>query len=309
MEFDDLIDRVAAASLPPAPSATVAPVPGLVAHIDGDALAYHAAGPDHMPAGQCRSNIRRRVQRLQKLTGATLVVMHLTAPASHKGHRYLIAETRPYQGQRKSGRKPRNWQAARDYMTTHDGSEFVLKTWTEREADDGIAYCTHETYGRKGLQVIHADDKDMRMFGGLHLNWRTWHLTAVPHDAYEVWGDDGLLYGHKWFWLQLITGDTADNIPGLPNQGEKAGYQALAGTTCDADAYAAVAALYARRLGGGWERYLCEQAGLLWMRRGRKADVLDFLSLDVFPHNVQEAARDMADRVQDKKRALEALRE
>lgn len=307
MHLDDLIDLVAAATLPPAPTAMVPPNPELVAHIDGDGLAYYAAGNDNMPAGYVRSRVRRRVERLKRVTGATTVVMHLTCPSSHKGERFLIAESRPYQGNRKSKKKMKNWQAARNFLTEHDGSEFIPKLWTSREADDGMAYCSYATYDRKGLQVIHADDKDMRMFPGIHVNWRTWHHTVVPRGAFEVIGDDGLLYGHKWFWTQMITGDTADYIPGLPDQGPAAAATCLAQAHDNASAYAAVAALYARRMGEGWERYMCEQAALLWMRTGRSADVLEFLDLGVFPQHVLEAAWHLADRVQEKRRALEAL--
>lgn len=309
MNLDDLIDLVAAATLPPAPTATVPPDPNLVAHIDGDGLAYSAAGHDNMHPSYCRSRIRKRVKKLQDVTGATTVVMHLTCGSSHKGERFLVAQFKPYQGNRKKSKHPKNWQAARDVLTDHDGSEFIPKTWKNREADDGMAYCTHATYERKGLQVIHADDKDMRMFAGIHVNWRTWHHTIVPHGAFEVIGDDGLLYGHKWFWTQMVTGDSADHIPGLPNQGPAAAEECLRRTTDNASAYAAVAALYARRLGEGWETHLVEQAALLWMRTGRTADVLDFLSLGVFPHNVQEAAWHLADRVQEQRRALEALKQ
>lgn len=309
MDFDSVIDKVAETAKPPASMARVSPVPGRVAHIDGDGLGYWAAGKDTMPAGQCRQNVIRRVEKVMRLTGATTVVMHLTCGGSDKGARGLVAVTKPYQGNRRGSKKPKNWQAARDVMTDHDGSRYIPKIWRDREADDGMAYYTHTTYERKGLQVIHADDKDMRMFAGLHLNWRTFHLTEVPRGAYEVWGDDGLLYGHKWFWMQMVMGDGVDNIPGLPSCGEVTAQETLEGTTDNTSAYAAVAALYAARKGEGWEHYMVEQAALLWMRTDRHADPRDFLTLGVFPTNVQEAAQEMAERVRLQREYLESLKE
>lgn len=308
MDYDSIIAQAAEAVKEPPKHIRATPNPKLVAHLDGDYMAYYHAGKDSTPAGQCRQSILARVRNVKRVTGATTVVVHLTCGSSNKGERYLIAETTPYQQQRKSSKRPRNWGICRDIMTDHDGPQFTPKVWKNREADDGIAYVTHATAEHRGLHVIHTADKDMRMFAGIHLNWNTWDQTVVPYGAYEVWGEDGLLYGHKWFWQQMIQGDTADHIPGLPRQGEVAATAALAGTTCNADAYAAVAALYARRMGEGWESYLCEQAALLWMRVDRHADVLDFLRLGVFPHNVQEAAWHMADRVRLKREQLEKLK-
>lgn len=311
-DFDNLIDAVAAASLPPAPTARVSPVPGLVAHVDGDYMAYFAAGKDTMHHAQCRNNILARCRKLQRVTGATKVIMHLTCGGSDKGGRFLIAEFQPYQKQRKGSKKPLNWQAARDAMTDHDGSAFIPKIWRDREADDGMAYWSDIPRSRGDaldIHVIHAADKDMRMFAGLHVNWKTWHHTLVPHGAFEVIGDDGLLYGHKWFWQQMLEGDSADAIPGLPGCGKTTAPKLLAHTTDNTTAYAAVETAYKARMGEHWQTHMVEQAALLWMRQSRTADVLDFLSLGVFPHSVQEAAWIMADRLRDKRRALEALKE
>jgi DNA polymerase-1 len=116
-----------------------------------------------------------------------------------------------------------------------------------------------------------------------------------------------LLYGHKWFWSQLVTGDTADFIPGLPGQGSKAAEKLLAGTKSNQDAYEAVSGLYKARVGAGWASYLVEQAGLLWMRTGAVGEVLDFLSLGVFCPEAQEAALALARRVDAAAQALAEL--
>lgn len=308
MDFnlDDLVGQVLDTYTPDPKFAEVPTVPGLVAHIDGDLLAYFA-GTAPTP-GAVRSAIQSRVARLKKVSGAETVVMHLTCGGSHKGERYLIAESRPYQGNRKKAQKPKHWQFARDLLTDHDGKLFKVKTWTTREADDGMAYITNYRAEQGILVPIMARDKDMRVFPGIHFDWETWERIEVPLGAYEVHGSNGLLYGAKWFWWQMIEGDTADHIPGIPKGGPALAEQTLSGTTCNADAYAAVAALYARRLGEGWERYLVEQAALLWMRQDRDASPLDFLRLGVFPHNVQEAAWHMADRVRLQRQHLESLR-
>lgn len=308
MDLASLVDQVASAA--PMPSLDyAAPDAKLVAHIDGDYLAYYAAGSNDTAAGTARRNVLHRVDKIRFLTGASRVVMHLTSGMSTKGDRFLAATSKPYQGQR-TGSKPVNWHALRDYMEGHNGSIFEPKLWTTREADDGIAYVTHTMAESRGqLQVIHTADKDMRMFAGLHVNWKTWQKTEVPLGAFDVLGADGLQYGHKWFWLQMLKGDTADFIPGLPGVGDATADAALRGATCNEEAYDLVSKLYLRKMGTGrWADYLVEQAALLWMRVDRDASLLDFLRLGVFDECVHEAAFALADKVQQRKDNLEALR-
>lgn len=307
MDIDALVSQVAAAAPMPAVD-NPAPCSWLTAGIDGDYMAYFAAGSDNTAPGLARLSVLKRVDKVRRLTGAEKVIMHLTAGNSTKGDRFLVAETQKYQGQRAGSKKPRNWGFLRDFMEGHDGSRFTPKLWYTREADDGMAYVMHAlAEHKKQLHVVHTADKDMRMFAGLHLNWKTWHKTVVPLGAYDVQGADGLQYGHKWFWIQMLTGDTADFIPGLHNVGKVTAEAALAGTQSNADAYRAVEDMYRRKLGPGWERFMVEQAVLLWMRVDRHASLLDFLRLGVFPHSVLEAAWHMVDRVQEQKDYLENL--
>lgn len=307
MDIDALVSQVAEAA--PMPALDVqAPCSWLTAHIDGDYMAYYAAGSDNTSPGLARQSVLSRVAKVRRLSGAESVVMHLTSGGSTKGDRFLAAQTQPYQGQRAGSKKPRNWGFLREYMEGHSGQFFTPKLWTTREADDGMAYLSHTLAELKGqLHVIHTADKDMRMFAGVHLNWKTWDKVVVPLGAYDILGSDGLQYGHKWFWMQMLMGDTADHIPGLPNVGKVTAEDALRGTTCNAEGYCAAERLYRAKLGAGWERYMVEQAVLLWMRVDRHASLLDFLRLDVFPACVQEAAWYTADRVQEERDYLENL--
>lgn len=290
------------------PFATIVPVvPGLTAHLDGDFMAYFASGSDTLAPGDARRNIIKRVAKVQQLTGAERVIMHLTAGWSDKAGRYHCATERPYQAQRKGSRKPDNWDFCRSYMETHDGSLFTPKLWTDREADDGMAYLTHTLATHKGeLHVIHSADKDMRMFAGIHLSW-DYHLTRVPLGAYDVVGEDGLQYGHKWFWTQMLQGDTADNIPGLVGVGEGTAQARLADTTSNAEASAIVRGMYSAHHGDGWEERFVEQAALLWMRTDRAASTTDFLTLGVFGSEVTAAAHRLSAHVEEQRAYIRSL--
>lgn len=278
---------------------TVDTFPGITVHVDGDYLAYYASGKDTLPAGEAWQNVTKRVAKLKRLTGADKVYMHLTAATSHKGHRFHVAYTQPYQGQRNHSKRPDNWEYLRERLENHDGSYYTPKLLADREADDACAHVL-ETLARSTgkLHVVHYRDKDFRMFAGQHLSWDFEHCVRVPVGSYEVVGTDGLTYGHKWFWLQMLHGDTADHIPGVQGIGPAKAEAALAGTTNNAEACAIVRALY-----DDDDRFV-EQSSLLWMRVGRQAPVDDFLSLGVFGPAVLQATGRMQQRVRESLAAL-----
>lgn len=282
----------------------------VVAHVDGDYAAYFCAGREGCSAGDARRNVLSRVSHLKHVSGADRVVMHLTHGASTKGDRFLAATTQPYQGQRVSSRKPENWAFLREWMETYDGPHFKTKVWLTREADDGMAYVSTGAAEHTGiLHVIHSADKDMRMFCGIHVAWDNYGITEVPLGTYDLVGKNGLQYGHKWFWMQMLTGDGADHIPGLPKVGEVTAEKLLLGTTSNSDAAGMVYGMYRAKMGEEWQRYFAEQAVLLWMRTDRDANLLDVLQLGVFGDNLLSAFQTLDEEVRDKRQALGALKQ
>jgi len=245
-------------------------VPGRVVHVDGDYLAYFASGGDEMRVDVSRRVAVERMAAVRELAGAERVHLHLSARASTKGERYHIAVTQPYQGQRSSSRRPKNWGAVREFLETADPQILRVKRieWFDREADDGFAAAALTAVNPVETVAIHTADKDMRMLPGLHLAWKDYARTEVPKGSYEVIGPyDGKVYGTKWFWMQMLTGDNADHIPGIRNVGEQKALKALAGTTCNAEAYEVVEDEYRKFKGDDWADYFVEQAGLLWLRK------------------------------------------
>jgi Autographiviridae exonuclease len=252
---------------------------GLVVHMDGDYCAYYCAGNDDCDAGRARYNITSRLDTLRFASGATSVVMHLTDARSTKGDRYLAATVKPYQGQR-GGAKPKNWDYLREYMEGYEGDKFTPKMWNTREADDGIAYVAHHMAQHGKLAVISTRDKDMRMLPGRHVVWLTNELIEVPFNAFEVIGSDEKIYGHKWFWIQMLQGDGADNIPGVPGIGEKYAPEFMKYAKDNETAFDIVSGQYTKKYPGAeaWDR-LVEQASLLWLRTDRYAELDNFMQI------------------------------
>jgi len=271
-------------------------VPGRVAHIDGDYLAYYAAGNDECPPGRARANALEFVQKALDRTGSTKAVMHLTASGCHKGERYLAATVKPYQAQRSGSRKPVNWSYMRELLEGYTGNAFQSKIWASREADDGMAACAAFAVRQGRLDAIVTADKDMRMLPGVHLCWANPKvLTTVPNDTWSIIGEDNKIYGDKWFWLQMLHGDSADNIPGLEfvwtkvvrsaeermlKVGPKTAEQLLGGVESNQEAYEIISSNYVRTYRGvgaqvGYDRFV-EQACLLWLRQDNMAEVTSF---------------------------------
>ena len=262
-------------------------VPGLTVHIDGDFLAYNAAGNDDTLPGEARLNCLGKIEVLRARVGAEHVVVHSTVPYSNKGERYLVATVKPYQDQRKSSRKPKNQPYLQEFLQSYDGDVFRSKLWSTREADDGIAACCHFAVGTPvGYTAIATKDKDLRMLPGVHINWDSLAVTRVHPGDYDVIGEDGKQYGLKFFFLQMLMGDTADNCPGLERYtredgkamqvGEVTAGKLLADCTTTAQAADRVALLYRGYYEDAWADRFCEQAALLWMRLGNDGAVDDF---------------------------------
>lgn len=256
------------------------PIAGRVLLVDGDALCYTCAGKDDTSAAQARANVIDRIRRSMAAAQAERAMVLVTARSSHKGHRYAIADVKPYQGQRSSGRRPKNWEFLRGYV--EGGVPGYTTEVTEvAEADDLFSKYAIK-FGPTNV-VHHTQDKDMRMIPGWHLTWDEFKLTYVEPGAFShVFNDK--VYGRKWFWLQMLHGDTADNIPGLPKYIDPAGKEKLCGEVTAAkllaecvdedEARVVVTSLYKGWYGDDWAHRLLEQAVLLWMRR-QPGDVFD----------------------------------
>ncbi len=252
-------------------------VSGRRVHIDADMLAYQCGGNEDTDVATSRRILKSKIDLFKDAAGAEGVLLHMTASGSTKGHRALIAYTKPYQGQRK-GHRPKNWQYLRDYMA--EGLAGPIKQWFDREADDGFGFISMNC----PLDVIATRDKDMRMLPGWHLNWDTYELVKVEPDQFALEAG-GKLYGHKWFWTQMLWGDAADNIPGLPKHpdfprgvGEVAASKLLAFADDDDSAAMAVAQAYKAHYGAEWAERFCEQASLLWIRRTNQAPINEWMA-------------------------------
>ena len=195
-------------------------VPGRVLQVDGDHLCYLSTYDDDVSFAECRNNAKDILYSWMLMAGAEEAVVHLTG--DNKGNRYTIATVKEYQANRKGKAKPKNLSNIRGWiMDTWDNVMFH----EDQEADDGMAQGNYEAWfkGTPELSVICSIDKDLRMCSGLHLNQITGELVEV-HGYGSIHLTEGKSkqvkgYGTSFFWAQMLMGDVADNIPGLPGLG------------------------------------------------------------------------------------------
>jgi hypothetical protein len=188
--------------------------------------------------------------------------------------RFDVAKQKEYKGTRKQ-EKPFHYNNIREYMLAN--YECVISEGME--ADDMI--CVELRRNGDKLSVICCSrDKDLRTVAGMHFGWECGKqpqfgpqrvdeigsITLKTHTAkdgkvtYSIKG-----VGLKFFYSQVITGDSVDNIPGLRGGGPVLAFNALNDLGTEEDMFKCVAGLYEKKYGEDWRRELREQVDLLWM--------------------------------------------
>ena len=173
--------------------------------------------------------------------------------------RHKIARTRPYKGGR-SAVKPPSWDALYEWMIERHDATVIRGV----ETDDIVAGQQYQAWHRlmyqeytsaEDITVLCHIDKDLLQIPGYHYNW-------VKDDLFYVTE----LEGEKFFWWQMIVGDSVDKVPGCEGAGPVAAgaLDSLEGTEEWRDL---VESLYRKRYSDKWHRQMQEQADLLWMRR------------------------------------------
>ena len=153
-----------------------------------------------------------------------------------------VAVTAPYKGNRKDVKKPVHLPLLREYLVKGWGAQVS----EGQEADDDIATRATELGDDA---VIVSIDKDFMQVPG-------WHYNFVKRERKYVTPEEGL----RFFYSQILIGDSADNIKGAYRVGPVRANKMLKDAKTEQELYACcVEAL-------GEERVL-ENARLLWLRR------------------------------------------
>lgn len=114
--------------------------------------------------------------------------------SSNTNFRDNIATIKPYKGNRENVAKPFYY----DLIKNHLINEYFATSEEGLEADDLLGLHSHPE------RIIISQDKDLRMIPG-------YHFDNSKRNKYYVEEEDADLF----FFTQLLSGDSTDNIPGL----------------------------------------------------------------------------------------------
>lgn len=120
--------------------------------------------------------------------------------------------------------------------------------------------------------VIASIDKDLKQCPGTHYNFITGELVDISPQGYVELSEDRKKIkggGRLWFWAQMLLGDSADNIPGIPGYGPVRVYNLLEPfqNTCynELKVQQIVVEAYKNHYNEEWKQRFLEMADLLWM--------------------------------------------
>lgn len=185
-------------------------------------------------------------------------------------YRTDIAVTDKYKGTRASA-KPYHWKTVDSILREHYDAYIIHGA----EADDALSI-----FGRQDPEntIIASRDKDLRIVPCLHYSWKCGEsqpevpvhkvdtLGWVEAKAYNSGGYKLIGCGLKFFYGQVLAGDSIDNYKGCPSCGPQGAANALSGCNSEEELWEATYWIYHKKLGPDEGlRRLLENARLAWL--------------------------------------------
>jgi DNA polymerase-1 len=226
----------------------------MLALIDSDTICYAAAA---VSEGQSESiamwNANSMVEDTLRKLNTNEFRLYLTG---ENNFRYRVYPE--YKANRLKMEKPQFLQVVRQHLVDEWGAQMSDGC----EADDELGI-DHTYNNENGIEsIIVSIDKDLKMIPGWNYNPRKDERTLIsPTDAI------------RFFYYQLLVGDTADNIKGASGIGPKRATAILSGLTTERDLLSAVQQYYSS------EEELEQNARCLWIAR-RSVDEWRIANID-----------------------------
>lgn len=210
---------------------------------------------DRMPTEFAANRLEEVIEGIKKGTKCKDIKLFLTG---NDNFREEVAVSYPYKGNRKAA-KPLHYNFLRSLMVAEYGAEVI----DGQEADDALGIAqTKDT-------IIATIDKDLLMVPGKHYNINTGTkiMSKDPGGIKILVGEAQpklVGIGFKWFCAQMLTGDAADNIRGIPRIGAMTAYKILKDIKHPVDMWEEIEHQYQKR---DMIHRIEENALLLWIRR------------------------------------------
>lgn len=204
------------------------------------------------PAENAVHNLNSIIRSVADELGNPELRFYLSGPGNF---RYSLATIQPYKGNRSPFAKPQHFDLLKRVLLEKYNATLAVGM----EADDLVAI-EATSLGKEAFLI--SNDKDLDMVPSIRYNWvskKMWEVDQVS--------------GYRSFYKQMLTGDTTDNIPGLPGIGEAKATKALAGIGNHKAMWKQVRNMYHEKYGSKYDGFrttdeaLLEIGRLLWIRR------------------------------------------
>jgi 5'-3' exonuclease len=212
--------------------------------IDGDILVYRIGFSVNDPEDE-KFAIARMGNFVEKLLNVDDIDSYTGFITGKSNYRQDIATENVYKGNRKDAKRPVHYKALREYLM----NKWCFELIDGQEADDAIGIAAYALPEKQSC--IMSIDKDLDMIRG-------WHYNFVKQDLYHVKEEEAI----KNFYMQILTGDRVDNIPGLKGIGPKKAEKILKDCVGEQQLFETVLEKYE-----GDVDKLTERGRLLWIRR------------------------------------------
>jgi 5'-3' exonuclease len=137
-----------------------------------------------------------------------------------------------------------------------------------READDYLRIWARECREADVDYILCTIDKDLKCIPGRYFNMKKETLEDIDEFAAK-----------QFYYAQILSGDTTDNIPGIPGIGEKKAIKLLNGSKTDEEFQEAVVGAYISYYGDKWYDYLLLNAKLIHIQ----TELEDYFSFKDWP--------------------------
>lgn len=167
--------------------------------------------------------------------------------------RHRVATIKKYKGNRDPAHKPVHLQAAKDWLIKYQFADVA----DDIEADDLIGILASEDPKNS---VIISNDKDLRQISCWHYNW------TKPEEGVKYIGKSD---AGRYFYIQLLGGDSTDNIQGIKGIGPQKAAKILEGCRTPAECERTALAAFRRHYGSRGDYHFLETGRLVRIRRSR----------------------------------------
>jgi hypothetical protein len=135
-----------------------------------------------------------------------------------------------------------------------------------READDMLRIWAVEAQKEGDEHIICSIDKDLKCIPGKYFNVKSNELQVIEP-----------LEATRFYYEQLLKGDSTDNIPGIPKVGEVKAKKMLSSGCTEEDFRRLVAAAYYDYYDDAWKDYLLANGKMIYLQ-GHEDDYFEISS-------------------------------